>query len=55
MVDKVGNSIAAVSKEVDLQRAPDPPRPPKPAQIAPASLPAAETAVAEVQLTATGS
>ena len=52
MVGKVGNSIACVSKEVDLQRTPQPLRPP---QIDPASLPAAETAVAEVQLTATGS
>ena len=54
-VEKVGNSIAAVSKEVDLQRAPEPLRPRMPVQIEPASHPAAETVVAEVQLTATGS
>jgi Protein of unknown function (DUF3606) len=55
MVEKVGNSIAAVSKEIDLQRAPEPERPRLPVQIDPVSLPAAETVVAEVQLTATGS
>jgi hypothetical protein len=55
MVEKVGNSIAAVSKEVDLQRAPEPERPRLPVQIDPVSLPAAETVVPEVQLTATGS
>jgi hypothetical protein len=55
LVGKVGNSIAAVSKEVDLQRTPKSLRPPMPVQIDPASLPAVETAVDEVQLTATGS
>jgi uncharacterized protein DUF3606 len=55
LVGKVGNSIAAVSKEVGFQRTQEPLRPRKPVQIDPASLPAAETAVAEVQLMATGS
>ncbi len=60
MVGKVGNSIAAVAKEIDLQKAPELPKPSIPVQIGPvqnglASLPAVETTVAEVQLTATGS
>jgi Protein of unknown function (DUF3606) len=54
-VRKVGNSIATVSKEVDLRRTPEPPRPRKPVQIDPVSVPTAETVVAEVQLMATDS
>jgi predicted RNA-binding protein YlqC (UPF0109 family) len=47
MIGKVGNSIAAINKEIELQ---------KPSvQIDPASIPVAKAAVAEVQLTATGS
>jgi Protein of unknown function (DUF3606) len=51
---KVGNSIAAVSKEIELRRAPAP-RPSLPAQIHPASLPAVAVVVTEGQLTAAGS
>jgi hypothetical protein len=39
MIGKVGNSIAAVSKEIELQKAP-PRKPALPAQIDPATLPA---------------
>jgi Protein of unknown function (DUF3606) len=55
MVGKVGNSIAAVSKEIDLQRASEPLKQSVPVRIDHASLPALETAVAEVQIAATGS
>jgi hypothetical protein len=48
---KVGNSIAAVSKEIDLRKAPVP-KPSLPVQTQPASLPAVETVVTEVQLAA---
>jgi hypothetical protein len=51
---KVGNSIAAVSKEIDLRKAAAP-RPSLPVQIHPASLPPVAAAVTEVQLTASGS
>ena len=50
---KVGNSIAAVSKEINLRKTPVP-KPSLPVQIRPASLPAVETVVTEVQLAATG-
>jgi Protein of unknown function (DUF3606) len=49
MIGKVGNSIAAVSKEIELQKA-RPRKPSLPAQIDPATLPAVEAALAEVQL-----
>jgi Protein of unknown function (DUF3606) len=48
MIGKVGNSIAAVSKEIELQKTP-PHKPSLPAQIDPATLPAMETVPAEVQ------
>jgi hypothetical protein len=51
---KVGNSIAAVSKEIDLRKAPAP-RPSLPVQIRPASLPAVAAVATEGQLAATGS
>jgi Protein of unknown function (DUF3606) len=53
----VGNSIAAISKEIELRKAPAPLKPASPpVQIDPASLPAIETVVAEVQSAAmTGS
>jgi hypothetical protein len=54
MVGKVGNSIAAVSKEIELRKAPSPLKPASPpVRIDPASLPAIETASAEVQWAAT--
>jgi hypothetical protein len=54
MVGKVGNSIAAVSKEIELRKPPSPLKPASPpVQIDPASLPGLEAAVAEVQLAAT--
>jgi hypothetical protein len=54
MAGKVGNSIAAVSKEIELRKAPSPLKPSSsPVQIDPASLPAMEAVVAEVQLAAT--
>jgi hypothetical protein len=54
MIGKVGNSIAAVSKEIELRKAPSPLKPSSPPdQIDPASLPAIDAAVAEVQLAAT--
>jgi hypothetical protein len=49
MVGKVGNSIAAVSKEIELQKAPSH-KPSLPAQIDPATLPAVQAVLAEVQL-----
>jgi Protein of unknown function (DUF3606) len=52
MVGKVGNSIAAVTKEIELRKAPSPFKPSSP-PTDPASLPAIEAAVAEVQLAAT--
>jgi hypothetical protein len=55
MVGKVGNSVAAVSKEIDLQRAPEPLKQPVPVRIDRASLPVLESAVAKVQIAATGS
>jgi hypothetical protein len=57
MAGKVGNSIAAISKEIELRKAPSPLKPSSPpVQIDPASLPAIETVVAEVQSAAmTGS
>jgi hypothetical protein len=55
MVGKVGNSVAAVSKEIDLQRAPEPLKQPVPVGIDRASLPVLESAVAKVQIAATGS
>ena len=51
---KVGNSIGAVSKEIDLRKAAAP-KPPLPVQIHPASLPVVAAVVTEVQLAATGS
>ena len=51
---KVGNSIAAVSKEIDLRKAPAP-RPSSPVQIHPASVPPVAAVVTEVQLAAPGS
>ena len=51
---KVGNSIAAVSKEIDLRKAPAP-RPSSPVQTHPASLPSVAAVVTEVQLAAPGS
>jgi hypothetical protein len=51
---KVGNSIAAVSKEIDLRKAPAP-RPSSPVQTHPASLPPVAAVVTEVQLAASGS
>ena len=51
---KVGNSIAAVSKEIDLRKAAAP-RPSLRVQIHPASLPPVAAVVTEVQLTASGS
>ena len=53
---KVGNSIAAVSKEIDLRKAPTP-RPSSPGSNSPclSSLPAVAAVVTEVQLTASGS
>ncbi len=48
MVGKVGNSIAAVSKEIDLHKA-LPRRPPLPVHVDPASIPAVEAAAVEVQ------
>jgi hypothetical protein len=51
MVGKVGNSNAAISKEIELRKAPSPLKPSSlPVQIDPASLPAIE---AGVQLTVT--
>jgi Protein of unknown function (DUF3606) len=50
MIGKVGNSVAAVAKEIELQKAP-PPKPSLPAQIDPVPLPAVEAVLAEVQLT----
>ena len=44
MIAKVGNSIAAISKENELQNAP-----PDEVQVDPASLPAAEAVRAEVK------
>lgn len=49
MVGKVGNSIAAVVKEIELQKA-SPPKPCSPDQTDPAALPAVDTVLAEVQL-----
>jgi uncharacterized protein DUF3606 len=54
MIGKVGNSIAAVSKEIELQRAHPLPKPSSPIQMDPASLPA-QTVVAEVHLMAADS
>jgi hypothetical protein len=51
---KVGNSIAAVSKEIDLRKAAAS-KPSLPVQTHPASLPTAAAVVTEVQLAATGS
>jgi len=51
---KVGNSIAAVSKEIDLRKAAAP-RPSLPVLIHPASLPPVAAVVTEVQLAASGS
>ena len=51
---KVGNSIAAVSKEIDLRKAAAP-KPSLPVQIHPASLPAVAAVVTELQLAAAGS
>ena len=51
---KVGNSIAAVSKEIDFRKAPAP-RPSSPVQIHLAFLPALAAVVTKVQLTASGS
>jgi hypothetical protein len=51
---KVGNSIAAVSKEIDLRKAPAP-RPSSPVHTHPASLPPVAAVVTEVQLAASGS
>jgi hypothetical protein len=51
---KVGNSIAAVSKEIDLRKAAAP-KPSLPVQIHLASLPPVATGVTEVQLAASGS
>jgi hypothetical protein len=51
---KVGNSIAAVSKEIELRNAAAP-KPSLPVQIHPASLPAVAAVVTEVQLAASGS
>ena len=51
---KVGNSIAAVSKEIDLRKAPAP-GPSSPVQIHPASLLPVAAVVTEVQLAASGS
>jgi hypothetical protein len=54
MVGKVGNSITAVSKEIELRKARSPLKPSSPpVHIDPASLPAIEAAVAEVQSAAT--
>ena len=50
----IGNSIAAVSKEIALRKA-TAPRPSSPVQIHPASLPAVAAVVTEVQLAASGS
>jgi hypothetical protein len=51
---KVGNSIAAVSKEIELRKAAAP-KPFLPVQTHPASHPTAAAVVTEVQLAATGS
>ena len=51
---KVGNSIAAVSKEIDLRKAAAS-KPFLTVQTHPASLPTAAAVVTEVQLPATGS
>jgi uncharacterized protein DUF3606 len=52
VVGKVGNSVAAVSKEIELQK---PAKPTLPVQADPASFPALEAVVAEAQLAATAS
>jgi len=49
MIGKVGNSISAVAKEIELQKA-SPPKPSSPDQTVPATRPAVETVLAEVQL-----
>ena len=51
---KVGNSIAAVSKEIDLRKSAVP-EPSLPIRIRPASLPPVAAVVAEVQPAASGS
>jgi hypothetical protein len=54
MVGKVGNSIAAISKEIELRKAPSPLKSSSPpVQIERPSLPAIEAVVAEVRLAAT--
>jgi hypothetical protein len=51
IVGKVGNSIAAASKEIDPRKAP-PLRPALPVQIDPASFPAVDAVLAGAQATA---
>ncbi len=47
-IGKVGNSITAVTKEIELQKTPKPSSPP--AQIEPVAPPAVEAVLAEVRL-----
>jgi hypothetical protein len=51
VVAKVGNSIAAVAKEIDLRKA-SPLKPALPVQIDPASFPAVDAALTEAQASA---
>jgi hypothetical protein len=51
---KVGNSVAAVSKEIELRKAAAP-KPPLPAQIHTASFPPVAAVVTEVRPAASGS
>jgi hypothetical protein len=55
LVGKVGNSVAAVTKEIELRKAATPSKPALPEQIDPATLPAVEAVVADAQLAASGS
>jgi hypothetical protein len=53
VVRKVGNSIASVSKEIQLRKA-APPTPPLSVQIDPVPLPAIEAVAADAQLATAG-
>ena len=53
VVRKVGNSIASVSKEIQLRKA-APPTPPLSVQSAPVPLPAIEAVAADAQLATAG-
>lgn len=55
MVGKVGNSVAAVTKEIELRKVATPAKPALPEQFDPATLPTVEAVVADAQLAASGS